>query len=149
VGTPKEIYENPKSQEVADFVGTSNFFKAQVIELMADRVRVKTKEGFLLSVGRQEEISVAVGSSILLNIRPESIQISYPGENPRDKNQIEGMVKTSAYLGSLVQYEVEVSGGKRVKVNMVNPRKKALIQEREQVSLTFSPEDVVSLPLKG
>ncbi|MEW6376288.1 MAG: ABC transporter ATP-binding protein [Thermodesulfobacteriota bacterium] len=149
VGTPKEIYENPRSKEVADFVGTSNFFKAEVIELMADRVRVKTEEGFLLSVGRREEISVALGSSILFNIRPESIQISYPGEKPINRNQIEGTVRTSAYLGSLVQYEVEVSGGKRVKVNVVNPRKKALIQEREQVSLTFLSEDVVAIPLKG
>ena len=50
VGTPKEIYENPKSQEVADFVGTSNFFRAQVVEEMEDRIRVRTEEGFLLMV---------------------------------------------------------------------------------------------------
>jgi spermidine/putrescine ABC transporter ATP-binding subunit len=149
VGTPKEIYENPKSQEVADFVGTSNFFRAQVIEEVGDWVRVRTEEGFLLRVGGQEGVSLDIGSNLLLNIRPESLQIFYPHEIPSDENRIEGVVKTSAYLGSLVQYEVEVTKGKRVKVNLVNPRKKALLKEGEKVSLTFSPEDVVAIPIKG
>ena len=148
VGTPKEIYENPKSQEVADFVGTSNFFRAQVIEEVGDWVRVRTEEGFLLRVGGQEGVSLDIGSNLLLNIRPESLQIFYPHEIPSDKNRIEGVVRTSAYLGSLVQYEVEVTEGKRVKVNLVNPRKKALLKEGEKVSLTFSPEDVVAIPIK-
>ena len=149
VGTPKEIYENPKSQEVADFVGTSNFFSAQVVEEVEDWIRVRTEEGFLLMVGRQEGVSLGIESNLLLNIRPESLQISYPHEVPSGENRIEGIVKTSAYLGSLVQYEVEVIGGKRVKVNVVNPRKKTLFQEGEQVSITFSSEDIVPIPLKG
>jgi len=149
VGSPKEIYENPKSQEVADFVGTSNFFSAKVIEITKDRVRVRTEEGFLLIVGAQDIGSIAIGSNLLLNIRPESLQILYPHEIPSDENGMEGIVRSSAYLGSLVQYEVEISGGKKVKVNMVNPRKKALFQDGEGVSLTFSSEDVVTIPLHG
>jgi iron(III) transport system ATP-binding protein len=149
VGTPKEIYENPKSQEVADFVGTSNFFSAQVVEEMEDRIRVRTEEGFLLMVGARDIGSIAIGSNLLLNIRPESFQIFYPHEISSDENRMEGIVKTSAYLGSLVQYEVEVFEGKRVKVNLVNPRKKALLKEGERVFLTFSSEDVVLIPLKG
>jgi spermidine/putrescine ABC transporter ATP-binding subunit len=148
VGTPKEIYENPKSQEVADFVGTSNFFRARVKEWMDDKVRVETEEGFLLNVGGQEESSLPIGLNILLNIRPESINISLIGKDQMEENRIEGIVKTSAYIGSLVQYEVEVFKGKRVKVNVVNPRKKALFQEGEKVSLTFSSEDIVPIPLE-
>jgi len=34
VGTFIEIYENAKSKEAADFVGTSNFFSAKVIEII-------------------------------------------------------------------------------------------------------------------
>jgi iron(III) transport system ATP-binding protein/putative spermidine/putrescine transport system ATP-binding protein len=149
VGTPKEIYENPKSQEVADFVGISNFFSAQVVEQMGDRIRVRTEEGFLLIVGAQDIRSIPIASNLLLNIRLESLQIFYPHEIPSDENRMEGIVRPSAYLGSLVQYEVEVFGGKKVKVNMVNPRKKALFQDGEGVSLTFSSEDVVLIPSRG
>jgi spermidine/putrescine ABC transporter ATP-binding subunit len=148
VGTPKEIYENPKSQEVADFVGTSNFFKAQVMEDKGNQVHLKTEEGFMLVVEGQKGIFLQSGSSLLLNIRPESIQISYPNEVSSGENRIDGKVKTSAYLGSLVQYEVEVVGGKKVKVNVVNPRKKTLFHEGEEVSITFSSEDIVPIPLK-
>ena len=148
VGTPKEIYENPKSREVADFVGTSNFFSAEVVEMVKNQIRVRTDEGFLLSAPGEGVSSLPIGIKILLNIRPESIHISYPNETPQEGNRIEGMVRTSAYLGSLVQYEVEVISGKRVKVNMVNPRKKTLFQEGEKVALIFSPEDVVAIPWK-
>jgi len=148
VGAPKEIYENPRSQEIADFVGTSNFFRARVVEWMDDKVRVETEEGFLLNVGGQEKNSLPVGSKILLNIRPESIHISLIGKDQIEENHIEGIVKTYAYIGSLIQYEVKVFEDKRVKVNVVNPRKKPLFQEGEKVSLTFSSEDVVPIPLE-
>jgi len=148
VGAPKEIYEDPKSQEVADFVGTSNFFNARVAEWMDDQARVQTEEGFHLTVEEQDKSSLPVGSNILLNIRPESINLSLSGKVQTEENRIKGTVKTSAYIGSLVQYEVEVSTGKRVKVNVVNPRKKTLFKEGDKVTLVFSPEDVVAIPLK-
>ncbi|NWF93557.1 MAG: ABC transporter ATP-binding protein [Syntrophaceae bacterium] len=146
VGSPKEIYENPKSQEVADFVGTSNFFSGSVVEELKDKLRVRTEEGVMLAVERQPELPLGIGSNLLLNIRPESFRISDADEVSSGENRVEGVVKTSAYLGSLVQYEVEVSGGKRVKVNLVNPRKKSLLREGERVSLTFSSEDVIAIP---
>jgi spermidine/putrescine ABC transporter ATP-binding subunit len=149
VGTPKEIYENPKSEEVADFVGTSNFFSSQIVERIDRQTRVKTEEGFLLTVESPEITSFPVGSSILLNIRPESIYLSSGGKVQIEGNRIDGIVRTSAYIGSLVQYEVEVPGGKRVKVNVVNPGKKVLFREGERVSLTFSPEDVVAISILG
>jgi ABC-type Fe3+/spermidine/putrescine transport system ATPase subunit len=150
VGTPKEIYENPKSQEVADFVGTSNFFISEIIGRMGERIHVKTEEGFLLIVGGQEEeSSPAIGAKVLLNIRPESIALALSDEAKPEENRIPGIVRTSAYLGSLVQYEVEVSEGKRVKANVINPRKKALFLEGEKVFITFSLEDIVSIPLRG
>jgi spermidine/putrescine ABC transporter ATP-binding subunit len=147
VGTPKEIYENPRSQEVADFVGTSNFFNARVVEWMDDQVRAESEEGFLLIVGGEGKSSFPVGSNVLLNIRPESIHLFLSDEAQMEENRIEGTVKTSAYIGSLVQYEVEVSTGKRLKVNVVNPRKKTLFKEGDRVFLMFSPEDIVAIPL--
>jgi spermidine/putrescine ABC transporter ATP-binding subunit len=148
VGSPKEIYESPGSREVADFVGTSNFFNGQVVGEKEKRIDVKTDEGFILKVVREEGLSREAGHHLLLNIRPESIRISHPDEVSAEENRIEGIVWASAYVGSLVQYEVEVAGNKRVKVNMVNPKNKALLNEGERVLITFSPEDVVLIPIK-
>jgi iron(III) transport system ATP-binding protein len=149
VDTPKDIYENPKSQEVADFVGTSNLFRARVLGPLASQVQVETEEGFPLFFEKQEDLFIAAGADLLLNIRPESIAISSLADKSGKGNRIEGTVRTSAYLGSLVQYEVDVSSQKRVKVNVVNPRKKALFKEGDRVTLTFSPEDIVPILLQG
>ncbi len=148
IGTPKEIYENPKSQEVADFVGTSNFFLGKVIRVRGEWLDMETDEGFPLRVRKEEGMAPALGEKFILNIRPESIQLAYPHEATLEENRIEGRVKSSTYLGSSVQYEVEVEGGKKVKANVVNPRKKAIFEEGEKVILTFSSEDVVPIPLK-
>lgn len=148
VGTPKEIYETPESREVADFVGTSNFFSGQVSSITGEKIQIKTEEEFLFEVERQKEVPFQTGSKVLLNLRPESIEISYPSEPLPTVNQMHGIVKTSAYLGSLVQYEVEVTGGKKVKVNVTNPRKRALFAEGEKVCLSFQSEDMVAIPLK-
>ncbi|MGQ9647170.1 MAG: ABC transporter ATP-binding protein [Thermodesulfobacteriota bacterium] len=147
-GSPKEIYESPKSQEVADFVGTSNFFIAEVIGKLGDRIHVKTEEGFLLIVGGQEESSPAIGAKVLINIRPESIALSLSDDIKAEENRIPGTVRTSSYLGSLVQYEVEVVAGKRVKANVINSRKRPIFHDGEKVFLTFSLEDIISIPLR-
>ncbi|MGQ9637384.1 MAG: ABC transporter ATP-binding protein [Thermodesulfobacteriota bacterium] len=148
VGTPREIYENPNSQEVADFVGTSNFFSCKVKEVKGNQIELVSEEGLLMIVENQGGINLSPGTNLLLNIRPESIQIIYPNEVSSEENRIEGIVRTSSYLGSLVQYEIEVFGGKRIKVNVVNPRKKAIFEEGERVILTFSPDDTIPIPLK-
>lgn len=148
VGSPKEIYEGPRSQEVADFVGTSNFFKGQVVEPLGDPIQVKTEEGFTLKVTKETEFSAGAGRDILLDVRPESIQITYPDGVSVEENKIRGIVRASAYVGSVVQYDVEVARGKSVKVNVANPRKKILFREGEKVVITFSPEDVVLIPVK-
>ncbi len=148
LGTPKEIYETPESREVADFVGTSNFFSGEVLIVAGQQMQIKTDEGFLFTVERCKGVPLQVGSKVLLNLRPESIQISYPRETLPAVNRMDGIVRTSAYLGSLVQYEVEVTGGKRMKVNVTNPRKRAIFAEGESVCLSFQSEDMVPIPLK-
>jgi len=148
VGTPKDIYETPESREVADFVGTSNFFIGNVLNVKGEKIQIETEEKFLFTVERSKEVPLQVGSKVLLNLRPESIQISYPREALPAVNRMDGIVRTSAYLGSLVQYEIEVTGGKKVKVNVTNLRKRAIFTEGERVFLSFESEDMVPIPLK-
>ncbi len=75
VGTPKEIYENPKNQEVADFVRTSNFFVSEVIGKMGDRIHVRTEEGFLLIVREEGESSPVIGAKVFLTLSMDDIVV--------------------------------------------------------------------------
>ncbi|MEK7396708.1 MAG: TOBE domain-containing protein, partial [Candidatus Poribacteria bacterium] len=87
-----------------------------------------------------------IGKSLIINIRPESIQISSVASTKApEANQIQGKVVNSLYLGSLVQYEVEIASGLRIRVNSPNPRRLPLLQREGPVILTFSPHDAILL----
>ena len=145
-GTPKEIYETPGTQTVADFVGTSNFLEGKVVKIDGDYVEIESRDTglFFISWGGSFEKPPPLGIPLIVNVRPESISIvqQFGCCTP---NQIQGKVITSIYLGSLIQYEVETTSGNRIKINTQNPRRTPLLQKGEPVFLTFSPDDAVLL----
>jgi len=145
-GTPKEIYETPGTQTVADFVGTSNFLEGKVVKIDGDYVELECQDTglFFISWGDSFEKPPPPGIPLIVNVRPESIQIAQQ-LGCCTPNQIQGKVITSIYLGSLIQYEVETTSGNRIKVNTQNPRRTPLLQKGESVFLTFSPYDAVLL----
>lgn len=147
-GTPKDIYESPGNQAVADFVGTSNFLEGFVKEIDNDCVLLESQDSKSLRISWEHSFDEPppVNTPLILNIRPESVKIyKYGSTEISESNQIHGKVITSIYLGSLIQYEVETSTGHRIRVNTSNPRRIPVLQSGEQVVLTFSPHDAVLL----
>ena len=80
VGTPSEIYENPKNSFVAEFVGTSNVIESELAERL-------------------------LGSPDRFTVRPEKITIGQPGECT-----VEGVVSEVIYLGMYTKYRIDVQG---------------------------------------
>jgi len=149
-GTPKEIYEAPSTQTVADFVGISNFLEGKVTEVDGDYVQLESQDVEFLVISWKDsfEKPPRIGTPLIVNIRPESIRISTLNSNDSvatEQNQIQSKIIASIYLGSLIQYEVETSSGIRIKVNAQNPRRTPLFQSGESVILAFSPHDAVLL----
>ena len=147
-GSPKEIYEAPRNWTVADFVGTSNFLEGEVTKLDGEYAQLKCQDAESLLIAWRHSLDEPppVGTPLILNVRPESVQIFEAGSSETPElNQIQGSVVNSIYLGSLVQYEVESAAGHRIRVNSVNPRRTPLLQNGESVVLTFSPYDAVLL----
>jgi len=155
-GTPKEIYETPGTQTVADFVGTSNFLEGKVVKIDGDYVQIESQdaESLLISWRYSFEEPPRPGMPLIVNVRPESIQIGVQRlsrcvdvecNDSAKANRIQGKIFTSVYLGSLIQYEVEIDSGGHIKVNTTNPRRTPLLQKGESVLLTFSPDEAVLL----
>ena len=64
IGTPYDIYMDPKTRFVANFIGESNLFEGDITEVRSDRnMVVQTKEGPLL-VEKPDEMLVAEGYSV-------------------------------------------------------------------------------------
>ncbi|MFC3337418.1 ABC transporter ATP-binding protein [Paracandidimonas soli] len=96
---PKEIYERPADAFVADFIGSSNFFEAGMIESHEDHAVVELRNGTRL---RTTPVKSGQDGTPTVAIRPERIELaSESGENVMD-----AVVKQKIYLGSIWQYEM-------------------------------------------
>lgn len=131
IGTPQEIYRKPASVFVADFIGQANFIKSKVEELSNSTLTVSLFDD-QIEIQRDEH-SFQTGDNVFLVIRPEAIHLAeggtgYPGE-----------VRRSAYLGSLVEYEVEV-GDQFVFAIDYKPHRSRIYLEGEQVRVQFEED---------
>ena len=104
VGSPDEIYENPGSIRVADFIGQANFLNCAVRRNGApvltfrsnEEVSLRDSSGSIRKFGDREGI---------LFVRPEQMEVA---ADPDQANTLKGEVKVILYLGSVVRYYVEV-----------------------------------------
>jgi iron(III) transport system ATP-binding protein len=139
VGKPREIYTNPASKFVAEFIGTSNFVKGTVASATGEDVVVDTVEGRL--VCRGSSVRPEVGADVLLSIRPECIDLSI-AHTPGAVNELAGEVLTRAFLGDAVDHVVGVS-----KLEIRTRSNPTLsIEPGKKVHLTVDPAKVTLVP---
>lgn len=104
IGTPREIYERPRSTFVADFIGNSNLMDVTVLESNATMTTVRTRAGLVL---RAAPSSYAVGSPAVVVIRPERIRL-ISEEDTSGTNRLRASVEAVTYLGQEIQVRLRV-----------------------------------------
>lgn len=118
VGTPRAIYERPETAFVADFIGDTNLFSGEITAIDAEYVRVLTKTGFSIVAARTKDTPWELLQAVVLSVRPEKIQISLYHPN-LPTNCFEGRLVNIMYLGTHVNYVVELANG--INVNVLQP----------------------------
>jgi len=76
IGSPKDIYERPNSDFVADFVGTTNFIAGKVLERSATPLGYLIETPFANLVVATRD-SLNPGDKVTVSVRPEDIQVSH------------------------------------------------------------------------
>jgi len=104
VGHPREIYERPASQFVADFIGTSNFIDGVVDRREADTYVVLVDEGELRVAATRD---FELGARVVVSARPEHVAISTEA-NGAGQNRWRGTVRARAFLGEYVDHVIAV-----------------------------------------
>lgn len=122
VGTPEDIYNEPKNAFVADFIGESNIYNG----IMTGKCRVRFCGAEFECVDDVEH-----GTMIDAVVRPEDVIITTP-----DKGIIKGIVTSVIFKG--VHYEIVVESGKNEIV--VQSTKKAELNT--EVGLLIEPEGI-------
>ena len=115
VGKPKEIYENPATAYVADFLGVSNLMDAEAAGPAPEGCKVKLGE-FELVAG-QGDSDVALGPC-KVTIRPERIDIEPQGTS--GENRIPGMVERVVYVGATLQVFLRLASGQTIQAWIPN-----------------------------
>ena len=111
VAPPEEVYEQPSTRYVADFIGDVNLIEARV-------GKGKTLDSEI-GVIRATSTKAKAGATVWLALRPEKMRISR--ERLTDAgNCVEGRVHDIAYLGDLSLYRVRLAGDRELKVTEVN-----------------------------
>lgn len=108
VGTPTEVYQQPASKFVADFIGTANVFDGTVTDIDDGRAVVDCGE---IEFAATAPDNVAVGDAVTVVTRPEDTQVE-PAETP--DNVFEGSVTMSRFLGDHHECHVTLGEGQDV-----------------------------------
>ncbi|PLJ78407.1 ABC transporter ATP-binding protein [Infirmifilum sp. SLHALR2] len=139
VGKPIEIYRDPASLFVADFIGQVNILPGQVKgREEGDKLVVETDIGTFKVSG----VSNTTGGQVYVVFRPEHVEVSRkPFPADPDHLTAEGVVDTIQFLGNLVRLEVKV-GDRVVKSEFHNPSKLGVLGVGERVYLRVAHEDV-------
>ncbi|OUL19985.1 spermidine/putrescine ABC transporter ATP-binding protein [Nostoc sp. RF31YmG] len=118
VGTPSQIYEFPRTAFVADFIGDTNLFSGEIVAVEASTIQIQTKTGLTIIVNRNEDTPIESTEPVVVSVRPEKIQLSlYPPNLPT--NCFEGRLVNIMYLGTHVNYVVELING--ISINVLQP----------------------------
>ncbi|CAJ1003833.1 ABC-type Fe3+/spermidine/putrescine transport system ATPase subunit [Brevibacillus aydinogluensis] len=140
VDTPTSLYSQPASTFVADFVGSSNIFKATVKESgEAGTVLQLVGDGIIRSAFSTNRSEVDV------IIRPESIRLFADGaQADAGDNLLEGTILMSTYLGATIRYDVQV-GQLQMEVDKTFEAGSPVLPAGTNVKLAIDPNVVVIL----
>ena len=102
LGTPEEIYEQPHSRFVAEFIGLSNFLEGVVQSVEGDRIAVGV-DGLKVTAPAFE--GAGPGMRALLFVRPNEVEILSAAEVAAP-NVFEARVAKATYLGDTMDYRL-------------------------------------------
>ena len=134
LSVPRDIYEHPATEFVADFIGESNIFYGMVDEKKESAVKVSFENGFI-SAGPAD---VSEKEIIYVSVRPENTMIS---QTPVDGFELSGIIREHIYVGNLMKTVVELSNGNQIKINTLS--KQSVLPEGSCVYVYWELNDAV------
>ena len=142
IGTPNQIYEQPHSKFVAEFLGLSNILDADIVA-RGNNEAVLDAAGLRLTVAAERIEAAAAKTTVL--IRPERIRFAV-SKDANKPNAVAGRIQNIVYLGSLIHYDVEIGNGRNILIIQQNDGDVAEAETAigSSVSVTI-PNDAVRL----
>jgi iron(III) transport system ATP-binding protein len=114
VGTPREIYNEPATTFVAEFVGSINRFTGRVTGNGAAGLAIDTPVGRVVSSAANNAVHLAVGDSCEIIVRPEQLEVlpaaaAAAARSVSGNTVLAGKIARSVFYGQYVYTEVDIN----------------------------------------
>ncbi len=145
VATPPEIYEQPNSRWIADFIGDVNLLEGRVVDTGAAGTVVASADAGPLRATCSP--AAKQGDAVAVALRPEKVRIAREPPAAVGENCVAGTVWDIGYLGDLSIYKVRLDTGFMMKAAVANLTR--LVERQigwdDRVWLTWASEAAVVL----
>ncbi|MGH3310551.1 MAG: ABC transporter ATP-binding protein [Streptomyces sp.] len=160
LGAPAELYENPRSTFVANFLGTSNLIEAEITAVEGDELRLTalgTDRVLRLPAQRCAVEDPRPGGKVLVGVRPEKISLVHAddagtsdasgtaGGVPDGDNRLTGRISDASYLGVSLQYVIDTPACPEFSVYEQNIERDARLTPGAEVVLHWRPAHTFAL----
>jgi putrescine transport system ATP-binding protein len=141
VSTPADIYEQPNSRWVADFVGDVNLFEGRLGE---DKTSIEGTSAGRLRVAAP--VDADVDATVWVAVRPEKMRLTHD-KPEQTENCVIGQVIDVGYLGNATIYKVRIGDESILKAAVANVSRQVEhdVAVDAWVWLSFAPETGVAL----
>jgi ABC-type Fe3+/spermidine/putrescine transport system ATPase subunit len=148
-GTPAQIYDQPDTRFVAEFIGRSNWFSGTLGRRIGELRELLFEDRKALLICEPSPSDFKIYDAC---IRPECLQIRGRNEdhletNPKPMNTIEGSIKDVMYLGSELEIIIALDGGGEITAIEKNGRQ-ANRNRGEAVTVAFKPSNLIIIGRK-
>ena len=115
VGSPREMYDRPRTRYVADFIGETNLIEGTVVEERAGRVSLRIADRVVRVPAYDREAEPRrEGERVSLSVRPESMSLAAGSAAPTDENVLPGTVTGIVYAGSALRVHLRLADGSAI-----------------------------------
>lgn len=138
VGTPREIYEQPRTRFVVDFIGETNFLEGTVNAIRGEEIVVTVDDQ--VTVKAYSDLPVRKGQTVSVAIRPEKFSLA-------DDGMLTGRVEEVIYVGTDTRYIVRLTDKTSVTVReqSLDPTHMRSYCQGDKVGLQWNPAQALVL----
>lgn len=148
LGSPADLYENPQTTFVANFLGTSNLIEAEVDTKNGDDIVLKAGGGKLVLPEARCSAPATAGGKVLVGIRPEKISLTHAddaGSVPEGRNRLTGKIADASFIGVSTQYVIDSPVCDELAVYVQNVERDGRLVPGADVVLHWSPAHTFGL----
>ncbi|MFF3750747.1 ABC transporter ATP-binding protein [Streptomyces sp. NPDC002018] len=142
LGSPADLYENPDTTFVANFLGTSNLIEAEVAGTNGGDVVVTAGGAKLRLPSDRCSAPTTGGGRLLVGVRPEKISLAHAddaGTIPEGRNRVTGRIADSSFIGVSTQYVIDSPVGPGLEVYAQNIERDGRLGPGAEVVLHWNP----------